>query len=200
MSETPQKPKRKRATPDNVKINEIKLFHKNIIEGKTVAVCAKEMGISPRMVHVYKTHDDFRKMAIEHLENSKLKGLEGTVGKLVAAFDATRAVITQDADGSTHISRVPDEKTRMEALKEVIEIYGLHAPKRTDATITISFSSDEDLYRQIDEAQRNCRLVESIEKGPAGTGMAQGESGIGCGTIEARQRALLQDASLPEQV
>jgi len=194
----PKKQRKKSAIAEQTKINEIKLFHKHIVEGKTVVQCAEEMGLSRRQLHTYKNSDDFRQMAIEHLENSKLKGLSGTVSKLVGALDATRPLVTQDIDGSTHITHVPDTKTRLDALKEVIKIYGLHAPERKDTTVTVTFSSDEDLYRQIDEAQRSCRFVESVERREGGLSVAASESGIGGGDFKSRQRALLQDDAVPE--
>lgn len=187
-----------KATVEQSKINQVKLFHKHIVEGKTVTQCAEEMNLSRRQLHTYKNADDFRQMAIEHLENSTLKGLTGTVGKLVKALDATRPLVTQDLDGTTHITHVPDTKTRLEALKEVIKIYGLHAPERRDTQVTVTFSSDEDLYKQIGEAERNCRFVESIEVGEGGLSVAATESGIGGGDFKSRQRALLQDVAVPE--
>jgi hypothetical protein len=138
-------------------------------------------------------------MALEHLESSALKGIEGTIKKLVKALDATHPIVTQDPDGSTHITHVPDKKTQMLALQEIIKIYGLHAPERRDVAVTVAFSSDEDIFRQIDEAQRGCRFVESIETREGGLSVAARESGIGGGDFATRKRTLLQNDSLPEQ-
>ena len=179
-------------------MNKIKFFNKNIIEGKNVSRCAREMGLTRRTLHNYKNDDDYRRMALEHLENSKLKGLSGTVSKLVGALDATKPLVTQDPDGSTHITHVPDQKTRMEALKEVIKIYGIHAPQRKDTTVSITFSSDAELFRQIDEAERACRYVESYEKGQTSDGVATEQPTLSGGNFKSRQRAILQVDSIPE--
>lgn len=160
--------------------------------------CTEELGIKERQLQYYKKDDDFRQMAIRHFEDSKLKGLKGTVGKLVGALDATKPLVTQDADGSTHITHVPDAKTRMTALQEVIKIYGLYAPQRKDTEVRITLSPDEDLFRQIDAAQRACRVVESQEVGQESLPMADGQSGIGIGITQSRQRALLQVDALSE--
>lgn len=129
---------------------------------------------------LYKRDEDFRKMAIEYFENSELKGLKGTTSRLVEKLDSQ------------------DEKTSMAALQEIIKIYGLYAPAKKDTTITVSISSDEELYRQIDEAQRACRFVASHEAGQGGEGMVDGEQGFGIGNFEERQRTVLQDAAVPQ--
>ena len=160
--------------------NKMKFFHKHVVEGKPITRCAKEMDMSRGMLSIYKRGDDFRQMAIEYFESSKLQGLKGTVSRLVERLDST------------------DNKISFGALQEIIKIYGLYAPTRKDTTVTVSVSSDEELFRQIDEAQRDCRFVESHEKGEKGEGVADGEQGFGVGNFAKRQRALLQDAPVPE--
>jgi hypothetical protein len=157
-------------------VNKVKFFQKHIVEGKSVPACAEELGLGETSLYRYKKSDDFRQMAIEHLENSTLRGLKGTVSMLVEELD----------------SENPDIKHK--ALQEVIKIYGLYAPKRKDTTLTISISSDAELYRQIDEAQASRRFVASNVKGEEGGGMVEGEQGCSGGGFKARKRALLQDA------
>ncbi len=178
--------------------NKMKFFYKHIVEGKPLKTCTEELGIKERQLQYYKKDEDFRQMAIRHFEDSKLKGLKGTVGKLVGALDATKPLVTQDADGSTHITHVPDAKTRMTALQEVIKIYGLYAPQRKDTEVRITLSPDEDLFRQIDAAQRACRVVESQEVGQGSLPMADGQPGTCVGITQSRQRALLQVDALSE--
>ena len=179
-------------------VNTVKLVQKHLVEGKTIKQSAEEIGVTERQAYNYKSSDEYRHMAIELLENSKLKGLAGTISQLVKALDATKPIVTEDADGGTHVTRVPDNKTRMEALKEVIQIYGLKAPERKDATVTIAFSSDEELFGQIEQAQRECRFVESVEKFESSPQLVAGESTAGCGGVVSRQRTLLQVDAVPE--
>ena len=87
--------------------NEMKFFHKHIVEGKTVQKCAKEMGMHYMGLHKYKNGEDFRKMAIEYFEDSTLKGLKGTASRLIDKLDSV------------------DVKTSMSALQEIKKIYGL---------------------------------------------------------------------------
>jgi len=177
-------------------MNMLKFFEKNIIEGKSMNQCSKELGLHRSTLHNYKQRDDFRQMAVMHLEDSKLNGVKGTVSKLVGALDATKPIVMTAANGSTSIRQVPDSKTRMEALKEVIKIYGLYAPQKQDTTLAISISSDEELFRQIDEAQRDCCYVDSYVKGEKGFELDNEEQTLGRGNFETRERALLQNGSV----
>jgi len=192
------KSKHARPTDVQVKINKVKLFHKHIVEGKKLAVCADEIGVCAKTLHNYKNSDDYRALALTHLDTSKLGGLKGGCGKLVDALDATRAVVTEDTEGSTHITHVPDNKTRMEALKEVFKIYGIYAPERRDTTVTVAFSSDADLFRQIDEAQAACSGVKQVVCEQEGAPVASGQSGSHSGGLKSRQRALLRVDAVPE--
>lgn len=161
--------------------NKAKFVQKHIGEGKTVVQCAKEMDMHPVTLSYYKSDPDYRKMAIHLLENSKLNGLEGTTDELVKKMESK------------------DEKTSMTALQEIIKIYGLHAAAKKDTTVTVSLSSDDELFAKIDEAQRDRRYVASHEKGQGGEGMASREQGMGKGDFESRRRVLLQDAAVSEQ-
>ena len=192
--------KSKHARPTNVqiKINKVKLFHKHIVEGKTLAVCADEIGVCSKTLHNYKNSDDYREMALTHLDTSKLGGLKGGCGKLVDALDATRAVVTEDAEGSTHITRVPDNKTRMDALKEVFKIYGVYAAEKRDTTVTVAFSSDADLFRQIDEAQAACCGVKQVVCEQEGSPVASGQPASHSGGLKSRQRTLLHVDTVSE--
>ena len=191
--------KPKGAGPVSIATNTVKLFHKHIVEGKSVSACAREMDISRKTLHGYKKTEDFRHMAIEHLENSTLKGLTGTVSKLVKALDAKKPVVTENTDGSTNISMVPDQKTRMTALDQVIKIYGLHAPIQRNVTATISVSSDAELFAAIEVAERDCRYVQSKVKGEEGFGLVADEQGSDSRNFSSRGRAILLDDSVQEQ-
>lgn len=182
----------------NREANEVKVFYKNVVEGKTLAQCAKEIGVSRRMVTNYKGSSNFRQMAIEYLEDSTLKGLSGTISRLVKALDAEKVITSENAAGEVSVTKIPDQRTRMIALQEVIEIYGLHAPEQKDTTVRISISSDEDLFRQIDDAQRACRFVESHPTGSDGVEVASGEQTGNRGDFDTRQRALLQYVAVQE--
>lgn len=187
-----------RSSDVQVQVNKVKLFHKHIVEGKNMQTCADEIGVSRRMLHNYKNTDDYRQLAIDHLDKSTLNGIEGATGKLVEALDATRAVVTEDAEGATHITHVPDGKIRMTALQEVFKIYGTKAPDRTDATVTVAFSSDQDLFRQIDAAEKACLGLEQVETLEDGTELVTVQPGTDRGDFESRQRTLLQVDPVPE--
>ena len=191
-------PRTKGAGKTSAVKNTIKLFQKTIVEGKTVTAAAEEMGISRMSAQRYKKTDDFRKMAIEHLEGSTLNGLQGTVGKLVKALDAKRPIVTENADGSTSIKHVPDNKTQMQALQEVIKIYGLHAPVKKDVTARISISSDAEIFDQIEQAERDCRIVESYEVREGRFELATDQQRHGLRSPESRGRPLLHDAPVSE--
>ena len=183
-------------------MNRVKLLNKHVIEGKSIVQCSKEMGLSRNRLHEYKRSDDYRQMALEHLENSALEGVGGTVSRLVEALDAVRPhnKETRNADGSTNVEVefVEDTPTRLKALNEVIKIYGLHAPVKKDTTLTISLSSDEDLFGEIDKAERACRTVESYEVREGSFELAEGAAGVSDGDFETRKRAILQDVAIPE--
>jgi len=180
--------------------NKIKLLKSHIIDHKSIGECAKELGVSRKTIHTYKSSDDFRMMAIAHLDNSKLKGLTGTTSKLIKALDATKPIVTENADGSTSITSVPDRPTQLKAIQEVHKIYGVYAATKKDTTLTVSISSDAELFEQIDKAQRGRRHVESYVQGERGLEVVAGESEDNKGDFATRERALLQDGPIPESV
>ena len=168
------------------------------MSGKNVTQCAKEMGVTRKTLHGYKNSSEFRQMAIEHLEDSKLGGLLGTVTKLVGALDAKKPIVIDCADGSTKVKMVADQKTRMIALQEVIKIYGLHAPIRKDVTASISISSDDELFDEIEGAERASRFVESYQEGPGGLELVASKSSFSKTDVASRGRTILQDDAIPE--
>lgn len=159
-----------------------------------------------------KKTDDFRQMAIVYLEDSELGGLKGTVNRLIGALDATRPLVTTnkqttekgDIIETQDISMVADQNTRMKALQEVIKIYGLQAPERKDVNVGISISSDEELFGKIEQAEKDCRIVESsvrsteLGEGPGSSEVVEGQPGDGEGNFTQRRRTLLQTTALQE--
>ncbi|HUW47865.1 MAG TPA: hypothetical protein VMW36_03880 [Patescibacteria group bacterium] len=185
-----------------VKKNTIKLFQKTIIEGKTVAKAAQEMDVTERSLYRYKKGADFRQMALSYLDDSSLKGVKGVVGKLVEKLDALKPLPkeTVNSDGSTEIEIewVADSTTQMKAMTEIIKIYGLHAPIESNVTASISISSDQDLFDQIERAERKCRYVQSEVKGSTGFEVVEGASGSGARDFDSRKRTILQGDAVPE--
>lgn len=190
-------------------VNEVKFFEKNVVERKSVAQCSRELGISRQTLHDYKKGKNFRQMALLYLEDKTLGGLKGTVKKLIVALDATMPIVMIDKESTgtgdektstekTRIETVPDEKQRFKALQEVIKIYGLHAPQKREIKAEVSISSDAELFGQIEQAERNCRSVESYVQGEKGFELAQRESGSGGGDFEKRERTILQDGTVPQ--
>ena len=183
-------------------INKVKLLQKHVVENKTMVQCAAEIGVSRNTLQGYKKDDDYREMALQHLDESTLGGVKGTMEKLVQGLNAEKPIILEsiDEDGASHqqIKYVPDNVAQDKALGKVIDIYGLKAPVKQDTTITVSLSSDEDLFRQIDDAQESRRFVESYEEGAEGFELAQNESTASDGSFVKRRRTLLQDGAIPE--
>ena len=182
--------------------NEVKFFQKHIVEGKNVTRCSKEIGISKISLHKYKKSENFRQMALEYLDNSVLDGIKGTMCKLVDALDAVRPhnKETRSKDGSTKIEViwVADTTARLKALQEVHKIYGIYAPQKRDIEVTVSISSDAELFSQIDEAERACKFVDSYEEREGRFELAPDPQGPGGGDFKSRKRAVLQDASIPQ--
>ncbi len=187
------------------KTNEAKFFHKHIVEGKGFVQSAREMGVSKVTASSYKKSVDFRQMAVKYLEDSTLGGVKGTMGKLVTALDAVRPHNkihkTTDKDGviteRTEVEWVPDTNARMKALQEVHKIYGLYAPQKRDIEVTISISSDAELFTEIDEAQRACKFIDSYEEREGSFELAPDPQGDSNGDFESRQRTLLQGTPVP---
>lgn len=202
MTETAENKRKSRSTAQQVKMNQMVLFNKHVIEGKTIPQCAKEMDLSPRQLHLYKKQDDYRTMALAHLENSTLRGLDGTVSRLIKMLDAKKPMIKKVTDENgfeqEQIVQVADNKTRMAAMQEVIKIYGLHAPKQSDVKVTVAFSSDADLYSQIEQAERACRVVEQQQTGEGSQELANSPHRSDRGAFETRKRVILQVAPLSE--
>ena len=182
--------------------NLVKFFQKHAVEGKSVSQCSREMNLGRSQLHSYKRSDDFRQMALAELDEN-IGGVSGVVSRLVKALDAVRPhnKETVNADGSTNIEVewVADNNTRDKALSKVIDIYGLKAPKQSNVKVELSLSSDAELFAEIDEAARSCKLVQSYEKGKDGFGLVKAETRDGTGDFESRERALLQGASVSEQ-
>lgn len=181
--------------------NQVKFFHKHIVEGEALKDCAADLNVSEQTLYNYKKDSDFRRMAIEHLESSKFDGVKGVTNKLILMLDATIPIVTRIGKGQNarvEVTHIPDTKTQLEALKEAIKIYGLHAPQQKSTSVTVSLSSDDELFRQIEQAQRRCRTVASYEKGKDGYQVVDGQQAAGTGTFESRKRALLQDAPVQE--
>jgi len=183
-------------------VKKAKFFQKHIVEGKRIGKCATDIGVTRAVLHGYKKTEDFRQMALAYLEDSTLGGLKGNVTKLVDALDAVRPhnVESKNSDGSTNVEVkfVPDESTRFKALQEINKIYGIHAPQKRDVNVAITISSDAELFAKIDEAERNCKHVDSYIKGENGFELATREQDSNCGTFKSRQRTILQDCSIQE--
>jgi len=190
----------KKSSDVEVKINKLKLFHKNVVEGKPLTQCAEEIGVSRRTLHNYKNSVDYRQLALARLDSSPLGGVDGTIDRLIDALDATKPIVTEDAEGVTSIHRVPDNKTRMDALKEVTKIYGIYAPERTDVKVTVAFSSDEELFSQIEQAERDCVSLEPQQTVEGSTGVFAGKVRGDSGSVGSRQRAILQVDAVSEPI
>ena len=188
-------------------IRKLELFDKHIIQGKTVTKCAEEMGIQRTQLQLYKKDQDFREMAIQHLEDSALGGLSGTVSQLIEMCKAEKPLtleessIAKDGSSETHqeIKWVPDNNARDKAIGKVLKIYGVEAAKQTDVNVEVSFSSDSDLFGQIEEAARACKFVQSYEKRKDGFELASDPSGASKGDFGSRERTLLQGDAVFEQ-
>jgi hypothetical protein len=183
-------------------INKVKLIQKHIVEGKTMVKCAEEIGVTRNTLQCYKKDDDYRAMALQYLDDSTLGGVAGTMSKLVQGFDAEKPIVLEsiDEDGASHqqIKFVPDNVARDKALGKAIDIYGLKAPVKQDITVAVSLSSDEELFKQIDDAQESRRYVESYVEGKGGFELAKNESTASDGSFEQRGRTLLQDDAVSE--
>jgi len=183
-------------------VNKVQFVQKHLVEGKTVVQCAKEMGVTRNTLQTYKRDKDYRAMALQLLDDGTLGGVAGTMDILVKGLDAEKPIILEDIDeeGASHqkIQYVPDNVARDKALGKVIDIYGLKAPAKKDITVEVSLSSDEELFRQIDEAQESRRYVESYVEGERGFELAKNESTASDGSFGKRRRTLLQDDAVPE--
>lgn len=185
--------------------NEIRFFEKHGIEQKTVVQSAKEVGISLRTAHVYKKGVNYRQMALAYLEDSTLGGVNGTMSRLIKALNAERPHNikhkTTKKDGSIvekeEVVWVADNNTQDKALKKVIDIFGLNAPK-TNVSVAISISSDADLFSQIDDAQRECGFLDQYEEGESGFELVTDPQSGSSGNFKSRKRALLQGATISE--
>lgn len=189
----------------NRQIKTIKFFDKHGIQGKTVIKSAKEVGISLRTAYAYKKGDDYRQMALAYLDNESLGGVDGTMQRLINALDAERPhnikTKTTDTEGKVvekeEVVWVADNNTRDKALKKVIDIFGLNAPK-TNVNLTVSISSDADLFAEIDETTRECGFIDEYVEGESGFELAADPQGGSRGDFESRERAILQDAPVSE--
>ena len=186
----------------DVKINKVKFFQKHVVEGKTVTACSEEMGTSKVQLYHYKKSDDYRRMALAYLDDSSLGGVDGVMAKLIAALDAVRPhnKETVNADGSTNIEVefVADTNARLKALQEVHKIYGFYAPQKRDVEVTVSLSSDADLFKEIDEAERNSKFVGSYKEREGRFELAPDPQRASLGSVESRKRLLLQGTSISE--
>lgn len=183
-------------------VTKVQFVQKHLAEGKSVVQCAKELGVTRNTLQCYKKDDDYRAMALQHLDESELDGVKGTMSKLVQGLSAEKPIILEsiDEDGASHqqIKYVPDNVAQDKALGKVIDIYGLKAPAKQDITVAVSLSSDEDLFKQIDDAQESRRYVEAYVEGEGGLELVKNESTASDGSFEQRGRTLLQDDAVPE--
>jgi hypothetical protein len=182
---------------DQKRLNLVKFFQRHIVDGKSITKCSQELGLSRMTLHGYKKEKDFRAMALDYLENSRLKGVRGVMDRLLNQLDAVTSRPFETKNGTVW-KEIPDNKTRAAALKEIIEIYGLHAPTEIDARLTVSTSSDAELFAEIEEAERACRFVESHEVGCEGSEMAAGQQEGRTGDFDSRKRTVLQNGSVPQ--
>jgi hypothetical protein len=183
---------------DQKRLNLVKFFQKHIVERKSITKCSEELGLSRMTLHGYKKERDFRSMALDYLETSRLRGVTGVMDRLLDQLDATNRVPFEKSDGEVIWQEVPNNKVRQAALQEIIKIYGLYAPTEIDARLTVSVASDAELFAEIEEAERTCRLVESHEVGQAGPGLAAGQQEDSTGDFDSRKRTLLRDGSVSQ--
>jgi hypothetical protein len=182
----------------DVLARKMQFLHKNIIEQKNVSQCAKEMGVSRKTLHNYRNSEDCRQAAIQMVEDSAVKGLDGVMTKLVDKLEAKRVVVVTDKEGNQSVKNVADEKIRLDAIKELCKIYGVYAPTKTDAQITVSVQSDADIFAKIEEIERDCCFEPEYKEGPNGYELVAREQEAGRRSVESRERALLCDASVQE--
>ena len=183
----------------NRKANEIRYFHKNVIEGKTSAQASEEMGLHKDSGSVYKKSDTYRRLALAYIDD-KIGGVEKVMEGLIALLDAEKPHNvphkTKDKDGKTVVTNevewVPDQKSRLKAIQEFNKIYGTYAPQKKDIRIAVSFSSDTELFAEIDEAERVCKYVGSYEEREGSFELAPDPQGTSSGDFKSRKRALLQ--------
>ncbi len=190
-------------SPITRKVNEIKTFQKTIVEGKDSNQIAKEMGLHPVTVRKYRQSETYRNMAIAYLDD-RVKGgaLKKSMCKLMDALDATKPhnKETKNTDGSTKIEVefVADTNAQLKSIQEIQKIYGTYAPQKRDITVAISFLSDEELFAEIDEAQRVCKYVDSYEEREGSFELAPDPQGASSGDFKSRKRALLQGSPVPQ--
>lgn len=177
-------------------------FEKHMLEGKNVSQCSEELDVSRVTLHKYKKEEDFRMLAIQHLDTNKTGGLEGNMKRLADALDAEQPVsketVNKDGTTSVELEFVPDNKTRLTAVKEVNKIYGIHAPVKQQIETRISLSSDAELFEAIDEAERACSIIDTYEEREGSFELVDREQNSDRGNFDSRERTVLQDGPVPE--
>ena len=186
-------------------VREVQFFQKHVVENKSVVKSAAEMGIHKRTCFNMKKTENYRHMALAHLEDSSLGGVNGLMGRLIKALDAQRPHTLEhkvkDKKGNVTTKQeviwVADNNTQDKALKKVIDIYGLNAPQKKDVNISVSVSSDAELFDEIDQAQRSCGFVDQYEEREGSFELATDPQRGSGGDFATRKRTLLQGTSVP---
>jgi len=133
-------------TNETMTMRDLEIFKANQIDGKTLDKTAEIVGVSRKTVSRTKSKVSYHELAQAALEQ---KGLTVDVyaGKLIEKLDARKGV---NYDGER--IEEDDNVAQMTALKEVAQIYGVHAPREIDLKHSLASASDEELDQNLADA------------------------------------------------
>ncbi len=169
------------------------VYKKNIVEGKTLSKTAQELGICSETVKRTKQKQAFREYALAALQELGYT-VDTHIERLVALTMADRYAAYRGERTSE-----PDNPVRMQAMKEIGQMMGLHAPKETNVQHNIAMSSDEELFEELDAVAKSCNVIDAVfVEGESCEGLLREEPDRSCRnagegeTTSLSVRALLQ--------
>ena len=135
--------------PDSLTYRDLQVFQKHQVENKTLEQTAQELGISRDTVKRTKLRSSYNELGQQALEYQALT-IDKYIEKLIKKLDATKGVNY----GGRKIEE-DDNVAQMAALKEIGNIYGVHAPEQHNIQHTLAGTSDEDLDREFEAAAKS---------------------------------------------
>lgn len=160
--------------------------------GLNMTQAAKHAGVCRATAYKYQDKEEYRRVALAYLNDN-----DGVKETMETAFDMLHADKIVFVAGKP--VSVPDNKSRLDAVKIIKEILGLDAPREQNINVGIAGRSDDAIAGEIANATTQFCHGAKLVSAKILTEMARGQRDLSNGIDIAEQGALLPDNTLPQE-
>lgn len=150
---------RPKADPHKPVYRDYEVVQLHEVENNTLAETAEKMNLSESTIKRIKKKAAYNELAIMAMEN-KERFVDIWMDLVWDGAHATK--IIHDVEGDKE--EVPDHKTRFPYISKACDIYGVDAPKAVDVRHSVAGTSDEELDKDLKEAESRLGMdVRTVE-------------------------------------